>query len=112
MQYVDNPGMAIRATAAIPQYALVTALGALCAANATVDMIGVAMESRENGKLIPVRFLSAGSFPAIAAEAITVGALVYKAANGKVGLTNTNALVGVAMEAASADGDFISVKRI
>jgi hypothetical protein len=112
MQYADNPGIAVRATATIPQYALVTVAGALCGANATTDIIGVAMESRENGKLIPVRFLTAGTIPAIASEAIAVGDLVYKAASGKVGKTNTNLLVGIALEAAAADGDFIQVKPV
>jgi hypothetical protein len=112
MQYVDNPGMAVRATAAIPQYALVKYDGSLCGANTTPDIIGVAMESRENGKLIPIRFMSAGTVPAIAAEAIAVGDLVYKAANGKVNKTNTNLLVGRAMEAATADGDFIQIQPL
>lgn len=112
MQYVDNPGMAVRATAAIPQYALVTPAGALCGANATTDILGVAMESRENGKLVPIRFLSAGTIPAVASEAIAVNDLVYKAANGKVGKTNTNLLVGIALEAAAADGNFIQVKPV
>lgn len=112
MQYVDNPGMAVKATAAIGQYTLVTLAGANCGANATTDILGVAMESRESGKLIPVRFLSAGTIPAVASEAIAVGDLVYKAAAGKVGKTNTNLLVGIAMEAASADGDFIQVKPL
>ena len=70
------------------------------------------MESRANGALIPVRFLTAGTIPAVASEAIAVGDLVYKAAAGKVGKTNTNLLIGTAMEAAAADGDFISVKPL
>ena len=111
MQYADNPGIAIRATATIPQYALVTVAGALCGADATTNILGVAMESRVSGQLIPVRFLSAGSIPAIAAvNNIAVGDIVYKDANGTVGKTNTNAPVGIALEASAAVGDFISVK--
>jgi hypothetical protein len=111
-QYVDNPGMAVRASAAIGQYRLVTPAGAHCGADTTTNIIGVSMESRDSGKLIPVRFLSAGTIPATAAEAIAVGDLVYKAADGKVGKTNTNLLVGIALSAASADGDFLQVKPV
>jgi hypothetical protein len=109
-QFVDNPGMAIRATATINQYTLVKADGTNCAADANDDMVGVAMEPRTTGQLIPVRFRSAGTIICVASAAITAGALVYKAANGKIGLTNTNARVGIALEAASADGDHIAVK--
>jgi hypothetical protein len=109
-QFVDNPGMAIRATATIGQYTLVKVDGTNCAADSTNDIVGVAMEPRTAGQLIPVRFLSAGSIICVASEAIAAGATVYKAANGKVGETNTNARVGIALEASAADGDHIAVK--
>lgn len=111
-QYVDNPGMAIRATVAVPQYRLITAAGALCAADAITNILGVSMESRDSGKMVPTRFLSAGTIPATAAAALAVGDLAYKAADGKVGADNTKLLVGIVLTAAAADGDFIQLKPV
>lgn len=108
----NNPGMTVRPAGALAQYRLVKYDGSYCGADATTDMLGVTMEPRNAGETTPVRFLTAGTVICTAAVAITAGALVYKAANGKVGLTNTNALVGIALEAASADGDFLEVKPL
>ena len=105
----DNPGFTLRATAAIPKNRLVTLAGALCAANATDDMVGVSTDSAAIGELVPVRFRTAGTLRCTAAVAITAGAIVYKAADGKVGVTDTNAKVGIALEAASGDDIEIAI---
>lgn len=100
------------ATVAVDNALLVTRLGALCGADATNDVIGVSTNKAAIGQQIPVRFKSAGTMICTAAVAITVDALVYKAANGKVGITNTNALVGRALEAASGDGLQLEVQPL
>lgn len=52
---------------------------------------------------------NAGTVKMKAGVAITVGALVYSAASGKIGVTGTNRLEGKAIDAAGADGDIIEV---
>lgn len=55
---------------------------------------------------------AAGTTPMVAAAAISAGATVFTAANGKVSNTATGAFqVGIALEAATADGDIIEVLR-
>ncbi len=104
MQFHNNPGMGILAGTDLAQYLLVKRDGTLCGADASRDWLGVTMEPKLAGDNVPVRFSTAGTIPCTAVEAITAGALVYKAALGKVGLTNTNALVGTALEAAPIGG--------
>ena len=62
--------------------------------------------------MIAVKLNSApGTFKMIASEALAAGATVYSEASGKVQDTAqaTSFQVGVAMEAATADGDVIEV---
>lgn len=108
----NNPGMAIAAGGTIPARRLVKYDGTLCGADATQDWLGVSQEPRELGQNMPVRFLSAGTVILTAAVAINAGDLVYKAADGKIGVTNTNALIGRALEAAAGDGIEITVKPL
>ncbi len=109
---VNTPGMALKATAAIGSRTLVKYDGTLCGADAVQDWIGVAQQPAAIGEQIPLRFFSSGTAIMMAAEAITSGALVYKAASGQVGLTNTNALIGRALEAASGAGVTIQIKPL
>jgi hypothetical protein len=110
---VNNPGMAVVAGAALVARRLVKADGTYCGADATQDWLGVTQENRASGEPTPVRFLGAGTVILTAAVAITpAGSLVYKAANGKIGVTNTNALIGIALETASGDGIEIQVKPL
>lgn len=61
-------------------------------------------------KLLSARLLNCGGTVKMkAGVAITLGALVYSAASGKIGVTGTNRLEGKALEAATADGDIIEV---
>lgn len=55
-----------------------------------------------------------GTHPFVANGAITNGALVYTAANGKVSSTNATGslLIGQALNATSNDGEFVEVLRV
>lgn len=53
-----------------------------------------------------------GTTSMVAAEAITIGADVYPAASGKVGSTVQGERIGIAMEAATADGDVIEILEL
>jgi hypothetical protein len=83
---------------------------ALCAADATVDAIGVAVENQPtvNGR-IAVRMLRGRTSKMLTNAAVTLGAIVYKDASGKIGTTNTNARIGIALQAASGAGSLIEV---
>lgn len=105
----NNPGRGILASATIPAFRLVDANGALCGANANRDMVGVSQEATASGALIPTRLMTAGTLKIAASGAIAKNAPVYKAANGQIGTTNTNAQVGIALEAATAANDIIEV---
>lgn len=62
------------------------------------------------GVQLSARLLNCGGTVKMkAGVAITLGALVYSAASGKIGVTGTNRLEGKAFEAATADGDIIEV---
>ena len=112
---VNNPGMAVAVGgAAVLSRVLLKADGTVCGADANQDWVGVTQEARPAGpnQQVPVRFLAAGTCIMTAAVAINKGDLVYKAANGQVGKTNTNALVGLALEAASGAGVEIAIKPL
>lgn len=108
-QFTNNPGRNITAGGTITEHLLVKADGTLTAADANRDWIGSSLEPRTSGQSLPIRFASAGSHKLTAAAAISAGAIVYKAANGQIGTTNTNARVGIALEAASGAGSIIEV---
>lgn len=60
----------------------------------------------------PVRLrTAAGTTKMVASAAISAGAAVYGAAAGKIATTVSGTLLGVALEAATADGDIIEVVR-
>jgi len=83
-------------------------------AASTDDPIGVAMDKKSAGDVVAVSFLkSGGSLEMVAAGAISAGAVVYASADGKVqalpAAAATYRQVGIALEAATADGDVIEV---
>lgn len=79
-------------------------------AGANVPAIGIAEYDAAIGDIVAVRLYGAGTMQMIASAAITQGAAVYGAANGKIGTTATSTtIVGNALEAAGADGDIIHV---
>lgn len=81
-------------------------------AGATDNEVGVSTGDKTSnavGTPVPVQLTSEpGSVFLTAAGAITEGALVYRAASGKVAATGTE-LYGVALEAAGANNDVIEV---
>lgn len=108
----NNPGKAIQVLVggvAILAYRLVKFNGQYTAADATQDWVGVSQEPRNPGEYAPVRFTKAGTVILTAAVAIAAGQTVYKDANGMVGLTNTNARVGIALTAAAGINDQFEV---
>jgi len=76
--------------------------------------LGVAQNDVVANQPVAVALTSApGTQEMIAAVAITAGALVYPAANGKINVTaGSNAPVGRAIQAAGADGDIIEVAPV
>ena len=112
-QYVVTPTKPFRAGGAIAANLRVKiASDVLAIAGITDQDIGV-IESAAfaSGDLRAVRLLSAqGTVKMVAAAAITMGANVYTAANGKVSVSASTAYPrGIAMSAATADGDVIEV---
>ena len=109
-QFNDTGYTTVTLTGTVAQYARVTAAGAT--AGATEQDIGVAMVDGVSGDVISVALPSKqGTHLAIAASALTKGALVHTAASGKVNDTKATGafLRGIAMEAAGADGDIIEI---
>jgi hypothetical protein len=80
------------------------------ATTATPPAEAIAIDTVASGGTLAAEFFnSGGSLKMIAAEAITAGSNVYQAAAGKVADTVAGAFLGVALDAASADGDVIEV---
>lgn len=70
--------------------------------------IGTTQQAKGLGDLVAVRLANvAGTVEMVAAEAFAVGALLYGAADGKVADTAAGAALGLAIEAATADGDIV-----
>ena len=87
--------------------------GVLAAAELEDVELGVLTRRALANDYASVRLRTAeGTDCMIAAEAISAGATVYTADAGRVGNTATGAFqIGVALEAATADGDIIEVLR-
>jgi len=102
------------AAADMGPYLRVKTPGALVLAGATDNSLGVLEDRAFNGKLcsyVPTN--AEGTVFMVASAAITKGAEVYGAANGKIGTTvSTNEKIGRALTAAGADGDVIEVQRM
>lgn len=114
-QYVDSGTVSFAAAEAIPIHSLVTLenTGTVSVNGLAERPIGVA-ESQANaaGDMIAVRLFNAGgTMKVIAVEALAIGATLYTEAAGKVQDTAqaTSHPIGVAMRAATADGDVIEM---
>jgi len=116
MSETQSP-LTIQTSAAVVAHALVKTASAKVLTNtaASTDMtIGVAQFAAANGDYASVKLLSdSGTIEMIAAGVISAGADVYAAAAGKVQAIPTAGgkyrKIGIALEAAGADGDIITV---
>jgi len=113
MSFVNTPTRSFPVSSALGKNLRVKlASGVLALAGINENDIGVleypTVSGDEQGT---VRLRSAeGSHQAVAAAAITAGALVYTAASGKVSVSASTAFLrGIALTAAAADGDVIEV---
>lgn len=74
------------------------------------DWIGVTQGKVSDGDMVTVRLKGTGrTFKMVASEALASGASLYAADDGKVADTASGNVIGVALEAATADGDVIEV---
>lgn len=111
-----KPGQAItrQASATVTGGRLITVAGAQAAADSTT-WLGVASHDAASGQNVGV--YTDGVQRLTASAAIAAGDRVKCAADGKVatltaGTDAYDRLVGIALEAASADGDVIAVKLV
>jgi len=116
-QYDDTGRKSFTAGGAIAQHLRVKfSSGKLAVAGLTDQDFGTIENAAfADGDVRAVRLLSKqGTHPAVAAGAISQGAKVYGAASGKISATQgTGAFLrGVALEAATADGDVIEILPI
>lgn len=112
----NNPGLTLVATNAIVAYVLAklaSGEAVVATATATDEAVGVTTEGVAAGALVGIRLLSSGTTKIVASGAIAAGAVVYQAAGGKVSAlpvaAGTYRRVGIALNAAAADGDVIEV---
>lgn len=115
-QYVETGTKGFTAGGAIPLHArVILSSGVLAVAGLAEKEIGTAeQEAFAAGDIISVRLVTAqGTCKMIAIEALAEMAPVYTETDGKVQDTAqaTAYLIGVALEAATADGDIIEVLR-
>lgn len=86
---------------------------AVLASSATDELIGILDDGPENAdESVPVLLRSgAGTYKVMVAEAISIGAKVTSdsAAKGVTTTTDKDQVIGVALEASTADGDIIEV---
>ncbi len=114
---IENDGGKLTLPAAgtigIHERVVVNSSGQWAQAGVTTKAHAIALKSVTVGQPLPAQMLScAGVVKMKAAVAITAAAKVYGGAVGKINVTNTNCLEGYALEAATADGDIISVLPI
>ncbi len=113
-QYVDGQTKTFVADEAIAENLRVkiTSTGVAVAGLAEKEIGTAITPAFAAGDNVTVRLrTAAGTHKMIAIEALAVGATVYTEANGKIQDTaaSTSFQVGVALEAAAADGDVIEV---
>lgn len=107
-----GPTISLTTAEAISEYVRVTinSSGLAAIAGAGDAGIGYAMGYKASGAVLGIRLHSAeGTQPMIAAGAITRGAIVYASASGKCDDAQGGTILGIAAEAASADGNCINV---
>lgn len=113
MGYIDGKVRTFTAGADLGAHIIVTLSGgnaAVC--DATEQPIGVTEYAVASGEAVAVRLLnSGGTVEMVAGAAITSGADVYCIAAGKIDDSDPGSgiKVGIALEAATADGDIIEV---
>lgn len=114
MRVTNNPAMTLVAGTALAA----NLLGTLNASTGVVDLcsaslipLGQTMQTVLVGENQSLRLLSAGTLELTADGAVTKGAAVYTAASGKISATAADGArcVGIALDAATADGDIIGV---
>lgn len=72
--------------------------------------IGVAEYAVADAEYVSVKLKNeSGTVEVIAADSFSLGAVLYGAASGKVSDTSSGSAIGVALEAATADGDIIEM---
>jgi len=79
-------------------------------ADAGEDFIGFTQDKVDSGEYVTVALRSAArTYPAIASEALSAGAVLYGADDGKVADSASGTAIGTALEAATDDGDSIEI---
>ncbi len=106
-QFDDTGYKTVTLTEAVGQYLRTNAAGELC--GITERGIGVATRAGAIGDNVTVALHSKpGTVKGVASAAISVDGIVYSAASGKIGPSASTAFpLGIALEAATADGDVI-----
>jgi hypothetical protein len=80
-------------------------------ADAGADFLGITQEAAAITKQVTVDFVpNSGTNKCTASGAISVGAAVYGAADGKISATPAGVVLGFALEAALADDDIIECR--
>jgi predicted RecA/RadA family phage recombinase len=118
--YNVGPGMTFEAGAALAAYTLVKMGSAGTITNSTGvasednDVFAVTQDAIASGDSgLVLNLNQVASFKVLVGAAITRGAKVYTAASGKGSPTGTSlTFIGLAREAATADGDIIEVLRV
>tara|TARA_R110000868_G_C10895268_1_gene763907 strand:+ start:425 stop:787 length:363 start_codon:yes stop_codon:yes gene_type:complete len=108
-QFNDTGYQTVALTETVGLFLRTDATGTLC--GIAERGIGVACTAGVSGDAVSVALWSkAGTMKVVASAAISKDAIVYSAASGKVGATaSTSYKLGIAIEAAGADGDIIEM---
>jgi hypothetical protein len=105
MQNIEILTLSVLATVAITAERFVTAAGAPAAAGG--NAIGASKSDAAVGELFPT--IAVGTAIVVAGGAVAANAYVEVGADGKAVTQDTGPAVGVALSAATADGDRIEV---
>ena len=108
-QYNDVGYATVTLTETVGQYLRTNFAGELC--GITERGVGYTTVSGVSGDVVSVALHSKpGTIKVVAAAAISVDAIVYSAASGKVSVSASTAFpLGIAKTAATADGDVIEI---
>ncbi|HUX58128.1 MAG TPA: hypothetical protein VMV77_14215 [Bacteroidales bacterium] len=113
-----NEGIrAFTANGALTAHARVKASGGSVTSPVQVELagsgeqhIGITEYAAGNGTIVAVKLRTfPGTVEAIAAGIVVQGAVIYGAADGKVDDASAGSAIGIALEAAGADGDIIEI---